>query len=106
MRALALAVGIYAAGCATCPVVEPVRIVQPVEVRVPVPVTRRPPAELLEPLSVELPEFVAPAAPAASSALTPEGERRLRALLVLLRARVQAWEAWAVEPGSEAPAPP
>lgn len=106
MRALALALGVCAAGCATCPVVDPVRIVQPVEVRVPVPVTRRPPPELLEPLRTELPEFVTPASPAASSALTPEGERRLRALLVLLRARVKAWEAWAVEPGAEAPAPP
>lgn len=105
MRALALALGICVAGCATCPVVEPVRIVQPVEVRVPVPVVRRPPPELLEPLRAELPEFVPPAAPAASSALTPEGERRLRALLVLLRARVRAWEAWAAEQGAAAPAP-
>ena len=106
MRALALALGTFAAGCATCPVVEPVRIVQPVEVRVPVPVTRRPPPELLEPIRADLPEFVTPAAPTASSALTPEGERRLRALLVLLRARLAAWEAWAVEPEAEAPAPP
>lgn len=98
MRALALALGIFAAGCATCPVVEPMRILQPVEVQVPVPIVRRPPPELLEPLRAELPEFVSPAAPAASSALTPEGERRLRALLVLLKARVKAWEAWATEP--------
>ncbi len=93
-------------GCATtCPVVEPVRIMQPVEVRVPVPSSRRAPPELLEPLQplqVELPAFVSPAAHAASSALTAEGEQRLKALLVLLRARIAAWEAWAVEPGEPA----
>jgi hypothetical protein len=98
---LTLAVAIAAAlsGCATCPAKpEPIRIVQPVRVEVPVPVRREPPVELFAPVAYPaeaLPQFVAPADPQASSALTPEGERRLRALLIDLTARLAAWREWA-----------
>lgn len=64
-------------------------------VEVPVPVKVEPPAELLEPLGVVLPEFIQPTDPEASSALTPEGERLLRILLEQLLTRIEAWEAWA-----------
>jgi len=80
------------------PIIEPVRIVETVRVDVPVPVARTVPPELLAPLAVSpLPVFVAPADVAAASALTADGERRFRALLVELLARIEAWRAWATE---------
>ena len=66
-----------------------------VTVEVPVAVRAAPPAELTAPLAAPAPVFVAPADPAATSALTPEGERRLRQLLHELLTRVRAWAAWA-----------
>lgn len=59
---------------------------------------RVPPAELLAPLTPPLPTVVPPQDPAASSALTAEGERLLRALLAELLTRIAAWEAWAHDP--------
>ena len=72
-----------------------VRIVEPIEVKVPVLVARTPPPELFGVLTSELPVFVAPNDAQASSALTTEGERLLRALLNDLLTRIAAWEAWA-----------
>jgi hypothetical protein len=71
--------------------------VSPETVTVEVPVATRatPPAELTAPLDAAPPVFVAPTDAQATSALTPEGERRLRALLEELLARLRAWAAWA-----------
>jgi hypothetical protein len=79
------------------PIVEPqiVKVVETVEVMVPVAVRPVPPAELLEPLKFILPVFVAPSDPSASSALTAEGERLLRGLVEELIAHLEAWKAWA-----------
>lgn len=77
---------------------EPITIREPIRVEVPVPVRVQPPAELLAPLPVERPVFVAPTDPRATSALTPEGERLLRRLVIDLFARVDAWRAWATAP--------
>lgn len=74
-----------------------VRIVEPVEVKVPIPVMRVAPPELLTPVTPTLPVFVAPTDQDASSALTAEGERLLRALINDLLTRIAAWEAWARE---------
>ena len=49
----------------------------------------------MTPLTPPLPIFVAPADPNASSALTADGERLLRALINDLLTRVAAWEACA-----------
>jgi len=70
------------------PVVQPtiVREVQVVEVKVPVPTVIQPPPELLQPIKIPLPVFVAPSDPKASSALTAEGERLLRGMLEELAA--------------------
>jgi hypothetical protein len=42
-----------------------------------------------------LPEFVSPSDPRASSALTPEGEKALRLILIDVTGRDDAWRAWA-----------
>jgi len=77
-------------------VVPPVEIIRVQRVDVPVAIRVAPPAELLAaPVGVPLPVFVAPTDPAASSALTAEGERRLRVLLNDLLTRIAAWKAWA-----------
>jgi hypothetical protein len=75
-----------------------VREVVTVEVKVPVLVERVPPSALLEPVTAPLPVFVAPSDPKASSALTPENERLLLALIEDLLARIAAWKAWATAP--------
>ena len=90
-RALLLALALT--GCAGQSVA-PIVVHDPVEVRVPVPVGCRPPAELLVPVVAPLPEFVPACAPA-SSGLMAEGETRLQQLLWVHRIRVEAWEAWA-----------
>jgi hypothetical protein len=55
-----------------------------------------PPAELTAPLAGDpLPAFVAPTDPAATSALTADGERDLQQLLLELLTRLRAWAAWA-----------
>lgn len=66
-------------------------------VKVPIATRATPPAELLAPVNMTPPVFVSPADPAASSALTPAGERRLKELLLDLFERGQAWQAWATE---------
>ena len=95
---LALAIGVMGCGARSVPSPTVVRIVEPVEVKVPVLVERVPPPELLGPLTAPLPTFIAPADPNASSALTVEGERLFRAIVEDLLARIAAWEAWARSP--------
>lgn len=93
---------LFIAGCGPKPVPPKViieKIVETVEVKIPVTVARVPPAELIAPLHPELPMFTAPTDPEASSALTAEGERLLRALLEELLTRIAAWQAWATEEG-------
>lgn len=82
-----LAVLVLLAGCASVSR-------ETIEVKVPVPVKAMPPAELTVPLATRPPVFVAPADPKATSALTAEGERTLKVLLLELLTRVRAWEAW------------
>jgi hypothetical protein len=80
------------AGCASRQL-EPVFIIERVEV--PVPVKREPPEWLAEPYRPQrLPEFVPPSDPAATSALTAEGEQALKLLLEGARTRDRAWRAW------------
>lgn len=76
-----------------------VRIIEPgPEVKVPVPTRITPPPELLAPVAAALPTFVAPTDAQASSALTPEGERVMRALIEALLSRLEAWRIWATAP--------
>jgi len=77
---------------------DPIVIREPVRVEIPVPVRATPPAELLAPLQITPPAFVAPTDPRASSALTPEGEKALRMMLLEMGARLSAWQAWAATP--------
>lgn len=90
---LTLAVMFGLLGCASPAAVHHSTIVDNL---VPVPVHRDPPAALLAPVDGgPVPVFVAPTDPAASSALTAEGERRLKEWLLALRERCEAWRAWA-----------
>lgn len=76
-----------------------VPVVETVYVDRPVPVKRQPPDDLMQ-LREHVgpaPQFVAPGDPDATSALTPEGERRLRALVEQLLTGLEAWEAWAAD---------
>jgi hypothetical protein len=96
MRLPTVALCVLLAGCgAKAPPPQIIREVQTVEVKVPVTVQRKPPAELLAPLQPPLPQFVEPANPEASSALTAEGERLLRGLIEELLTRIEAWRTWA-----------
>lgn len=98
MRAIALFfVFVMLAGCGQKRIPSPqiVKVVETVEVKVPVLVQRMPPPELLAPLAPPLPMFVAPSDPLASSALTIEGERLLRGMLEDLRRRIDEWKVWA-----------
>lgn len=95
---LALGAILALAGC-SADTARSVRVVETVRVEIPVAVRREPPAELLEPYRPgALPGFVSPSDPAASSALTPEGERRLRLLILDLVTRETAWREWAGSP--------
>jgi len=87
----ALALAITACGKKP-PVLTPtvVEVVKTVEVRIPVLVRPTAPPELLAPVETALPEFVPPSDPEASSALRPDGERNLLALIALLLARIAA----------------
>ena len=77
------------AGCAGVSV-ETVTVDRPVIARA------APPAALTAPLAVDpLPAFVAPTDPAATAALTADGERHLQQLLLELLTRHRAWAAWA-----------
>ena len=92
-----IALGLVLAGCSTLP--RPPAEIRTVEVKVPVPVRRDAPGELLTPLKPgALPRFVSPADPKASSALTPDGERSLKEIIADLLARDAAWRAWATTP--------
>lgn len=73
---------------------EPVVVTK--EVSVPVGQYIEPPEELRPQLIVpsDLPNFVAPSSPAATSCLTPEGEARFRLLTGGLNRRLEAWEKW------------
>lgn len=99
MRTLALlsllmAIPVLAACQSTPP--EPITLYETEEVLVEVPVRRQPPASLLEEyVPEELPEFVAPDDPLATSALTPAGERALKLIIFDLTTIIDAWRAWA-----------
>lgn len=80
------------AGCAT-----PEPVVRVVEINVPVAVRPVPPEFLLQPDPPAPPIFVAPDAPGITSALTPEGERALRAYTDFWISYWEAWTAWATE---------
>lgn len=99
MRAAVWLALVLVAGCAkhVPPTVVFEKIIETQEVNVPVTVARVPPPELTAPLQPARPVFVSPQEPAASSALTAEGERLLRALIEELLTRITAWEAWAAE---------
>lgn len=77
---------------------EPRVVTRTVEVQVPVPVRADAPAELTAPPDLPMPAFVLPAHPDATSAVTAEGETRLRGMLLELFARERAWRAWAAGP--------
>lgn len=68
----------------------------PLEVKVPIITKAIPPVELADPYQPKaVPKFVSPDDKRATSAMTPEGERLLQELLLEMKTRIRAWEAWA-----------
>ena len=91
---LALAI-LLISGCASPPEIVIKR--EPIEVEVPVYVPAPVPDALRQPLIItdqQLPVFIAPQNPKASSCLAQDDEQRLRFLLVTLSGRVKEWEAY------------
>lgn len=88
----------FVSGCGKKPPVlapQTIEVVRTVTVDRPVPFRVQAPPELLQPLKVPIPVFVAPSDPQASSALTVENERLLRALIESLLGQIRAWQVWA-----------
>ncbi len=74
---------------------QPCAVRPPEVVHIPITECPHPPPDLLIPLSVAgLPVFVLPGDQQASSALTPAGEERLRALLTIVAERERQCRAW------------
>lgn len=94
-RIAALAIALSLAACANQ---KPDVLYTPVDVKVPIPVHRDAPAELMTDITPgdDL-KFIAPGDPEASSALSKDGERALRRLVRELNARLSAWKSWATE---------
>lgn len=91
---LVLCLFVVACGNKKPPIVQPPKV-EIVEVQVPMPFRVMPPPELLAPITPPLPMFISPFDPDATSALTAEGERLLRALIEELLGKLRAWQAWA-----------
>lgn len=83
---------VMVSGCARTP--EPA--IQVKEVYIPVAQTVKPPEALYRgPIPmVDLPVFVSPSDPTASSCLAPPGEGKLRRLMVDREKRLDGWEKW------------
>lgn len=92
-----LTTALLVAGCESNPTRDAVCEVQVVEVKVPVPVRMTPTPELLAApqFADGLPVWLEPTDPQASSALTREGETRLRLQLQEMQDRDEAWREWA-----------
>lgn len=78
-----------------CSAKEPLIKYEMVEVKVPVQVKAKAPAELLAPIEATPPHFISPASPEASSALSRDGEEKLKRMLLEYYDRELAWRAWA-----------
>lgn len=89
---------LFAACGKKAPVVQPPPEIRTVTVEVPTIVKAIPPPELLAPIKPPLPTFISPFDPDATSALTADGERILRALIEEILQRLKAWEVWAKSP--------
>ncbi len=94
---LAALVLLIAAGCASDQPPRTITLTETIEVKVPVPVRADVPDALTARIDVPTPSFVSPTDPAATSALTAEGEQRLRSLLIVLKGRIDALKAWAAD---------
>lgn len=87
-------------GCNSNPSRDAICEVQIVEVKVPVLVAMKAPPELMAPLVFEdgLPAWLEPSDHSASSALSDDGEKRLRLMLLDLLLRLDAWQKSAETP--------
>ncbi len=99
---LFLAITLLVLGCSHQ--VETIRV--PVEVKVPIEHRVLPPEEYTAPVANPvLPTWVAPTDAAASSCLTPEGERQLKALIAAERARQEGLHGWTLKANPDAASP-
>lgn len=95
-RSVILLLALALAGCKWLVREVPVEVERVVYVQV--SVAPEPPPELLTEVPRPALLFVAPNDPAATSALTAEGERSLRSWVADLEGMIDAWRAWAAAP--------
>lgn len=81
-------------GCASSEPPRTITVTETIEVQIPVAVRRTPPEALLAPITAPSPVFVSPDDPLATSALTPEGEKALRGLILTYQGWIAASQAW------------
>lgn len=99
----ALALALSLSGCGEG---ETIRLFEPVEVKVAVPVKAAPPPELMQPYRAPaLPDFMPPSDPRARFCVDPLGAANLKGLTHDLLKRDGAWREWAATPLSTAPLP-
>ncbi len=97
----ALALGLSLSGCGDG---EKIRLFEPVEVKVAVPVKAAPPAELMQPYRAPaLPDFMRPNDPRAAFCVDPLGAANLKGVTHDLLKRDAAWREWAGTPLPTAP---
>lgn len=89
-------IGLMLSGCAVIDWIRPDPVIkhEVIEVKVPVVMKAKPPEVLTVPLKLDLPVFVAPTSEGASSALTVQGEAKMKRLLVDLHDKERAWREW------------
>lgn len=92
--AILLIVGLSMTGCGTTHV--PERVITTQEVDIPIGTMETPPKELSRlPLAAsDIPQFVAPGTPGASSCLMPAGEDKIRHAIAGDHKLLGGWSAW------------
>ena len=74
---------------------DPIIKYETIEVKIPIYMKPTPPAVLTMPLKFDLSVFISPTSEGASSALSVQGEKELKRLLLNLHDRERAWRTWA-----------
>lgn len=95
-RIMLVGIGLMLSGCAVVDWIRPEPIIkyETIEVKVPIYMKPTPPGILLKPPEFVLPAFVGPGSEWASSALTVQGEAKLKRILLNLHDRDKAWREW------------
>jgi hypothetical protein len=95
-KILLVVIALMLYGCAVIDWIRPEPIIkyETIEIKVPIYMKPTPPDILLKPPEFVLPVFVGPRSEWASSALTVQGEAKLKRILLNLYDREKAWREW------------